>query len=572
MRIRLGTRSSRLARWQSEAVAALLRRHGAECELVAIETRGDDILDRPLAEIGGDGAFTERIERELRDGRIDIAVHSLKDLPIEDPRDLYIGAVLGRQDVRDVLVSRGGRRLDQLPTGAVVGSSSTRRQAQLLSRRPDLVVRPIRGNVETRIRKVETGEFDATLLAAAGVVRLGLADKISQWLDLEAFLPAPGQGAIAVQCRAGDADVRRLLSAIDEPRLRAETDAERAFLRALGGGCSAPVAAYARSAGIRTVMQARVGSLDGSEIVNVHAEGDDALALAQALAGSALAQGAARLIAGSAPPPAASSGPLGGLRVVVTRPIEHSQETCRKLSAAGASPVSIPMICTHPLEDTSRLDAALRCLEEFRWVLVASVTGAELFARRLRDVRPGFAWNDAAPGVAAVGPTTAAALDRAGVPVRLVPSSHSGADAAEEMRGKDPALAGSRVLLPRAREGRDDAAEALRRAGARVEEIPVYRTEPRIPTDDELALLRPGVDAVLFASGSAASAWCRQLQRSPEWASAVRGAVVACIGPAAASAARECGLRVDVEAGTHSAAGLIDALAGYFSNARRVPT
>ncbi|HYW85250.1 MAG TPA: hydroxymethylbilane synthase, partial [Spirochaetia bacterium] len=203
-RIRLGTRSSRLAMWQARKVAALLAGLGVQCDIVQIETRGDDTLDRPLPEIGGDGVFTERIERALRSSEIDIAVHSLKDLPVEDPGELCVGAVLGREEVREVLVSREGRKLSELPRGAMLGSSSTRRQAQLLALRPDLVIRPIRGNVETRIRKVETGEYEATLLAGAGVLRLGLGARVAEWLEISQVLPAPGQGALAVQCRADD--------------------------------------------------------------------------------------------------------------------------------------------------------------------------------------------------------------------------------------------------------------------------------------------------------------------------------------------------------------------------------
>jgi len=573
MTVRLGTRSSRLARWQSETVASLLRERGAECEIVPIETRGDDIPDRPLAEIGGDGAFTERIEAALRESRVDIAVHSLKDLPIEEPRDLCVGAVLGRQEVRDVLVSRRRQRLSELPAGAVVGSSSTRRQAQLLSRRPDLVVRPIRGNVETRIRKVQSGEFDATILAAAGVMRLGLSDAICEWLELDAFLPAPGQGAIAVQCRRGDAAVRRLLQAIDEPDLRMETDAERGFLRALGGGCSAPVASYAQRAGGGFRIRGRVGSLDGSRMVDVQEEGTDPGLLAETLARRALAQGAATLIPGGEGAPPSRSGSLHGLRILVTRPRDQSEELSRNLAAAGAVPILIPMIETRPLDDTGPLDDALRSLESFRWLLVSSATGAEVIGRRLREVRPSFAWGPRAPRVAAVGPATAAALAGAGIPVHLTPSTHSGASAAREIAARDrDGLAGCRVLLPRALEGRQEAAEILGRMGARTEEIPVYRTEPRVPGAGELALLDGGVDAVLFASGSAVAAWCELVTAQPRWAEAAAGAAVACIGPTTASAARERALRVAVEAKIHTAAGLLEALGEHFSRTRGVPT
>jgi hydroxymethylbilane synthase len=572
MKIRLGTRSSRLARWQSESVAELLRGQGIDCELVPIETRGDDIPDRPLPEIGGDGAFTERIERALRESRIDIAVHSLKDLPIEDPGDLCVGAVLGRREVRDVLVSRERQGLLQLRAGAVVGSSSTRRQAQLLALRPDLVVRPIRGNVETRIRKVETGEFDATVLAAAGVVRLGLAEKVAEWLELSDFLPAPGQGAIAVQCRGADAPVRRLLSAIDEPILRSETDAERGFLRALGGGCSAPVGAYALRVGTRMRMWARVGALDGSRVVDVDDEGDPGT-LAGVLAERALREGAADLVSAAARHSTAGSqraaGPLSGLRVLVTRPRDQAEELCRKLAAAGASPLAVAMIATRPLEDTRRLDEALGRLHEYRWLVLASANGADAFAKRLRAVGAPAAWSKGAPAVAAVGPGTAAALASAAIPVDVVSAVHTGSALAAELAARDPrGMSGARVLMPRALEGRDEAAEILRGQGAVVDDIPIYRTEPRAPTDGELSLLDGGVDAVLFASGSAVSSWCERANVDPRLAEAGRNAAVACIGPTTASTARSLGLRVDVEAAIHTSDGLVTALGEYFSHAR----
>lgn len=309
-RIRLGTRSSRLALWQAEKVAALLRGRGVECDIVPIETRGDDIPDRPLPEIGGDGVFTERIERSLRASEVDIAVHSLKDLPVEDPDELCVGAILGREEVRDVLISHREQGLAALPSGAVVGSSSTRREAQLRSLRPDLVIRPIRGNVETRIRKVESGEYDATLLAGAGVLRLGLAGMIAEWMEISDILPAPGQGAIAIQCRTADRATRDILAEIDEPDLRAETDAERGFLRALGGGCSAPVGAFAQIRDSRLRLRGRVSALDGSRSVDVENEGQDLKALVAELAERALREGAAEMIA-SAGRRAAPQPPTG---------------------------------------------------------------------------------------------------------------------------------------------------------------------------------------------------------------------------------------------------------------------
>jgi hydroxymethylbilane synthase len=299
--LRLGTRGSALALWQAEHVAARLRAETTvlRIEIEVLSTRGDLDRDTPLPEIGGKGAFTERLEQALREGSIDLAVHSLKDLPVEPQEGLVLGAILGREDPRDALVARDGRTLAALRPGAVVGTSSTRRTAQLLALRPDLVMKPIRGNVETRIEKVTAGSYDATVLAAAGIARLGLEARISEYLPVEMFLPAPGQAALAVQCRSADDAVRRLLATIDEPVLRAATDAERAFLEWLGGGCAMPVAALAGPDGADgLVLHGFVGAPDGSRAIRLHERGErlHASALGIHLAEEAFREGAAELL------------------------------------------------------------------------------------------------------------------------------------------------------------------------------------------------------------------------------------------------------------------------------------
>jgi hydroxymethylbilane synthase len=305
----LGTRASRLARAQTETVAALLvtYRIGLECEMRVIATTGDrtQASGEPLPEIGGKGLFTAELERALSDGDIDVAVHSLKDLPTEETAGVVIGAVIDRDLVGDCLVARDRLKLDGLPQGAVVGTSSLRRMAQLRLLRPDLDVRSIRGNVETRVAKVFDGEYDAIVIAAAGVARIGVESVVTEWLATETMLPAPGQGALAVQCRADDRAMLDLLGEIDDPKTRAETTAERSFLRALGGGCAAPVAALAKMAGrpsdkvsqgMLVRMEALVAAVDGSEIVRVSGEGEPG-ELGERLAGEALAAGADRILA-----------------------------------------------------------------------------------------------------------------------------------------------------------------------------------------------------------------------------------------------------------------------------------
>jgi hydroxymethylbilane synthase len=273
--LRIGTRGSALARWQADHVAALLRaaHPGLPIEIVVLSTQGDRVIDVPLPQIGGKGVFTQELEAALRDGRIDVAVHSLKDLPTENPQRLVIGAVPPRADARDALVSRGHVSLAQLPQGAVVGTSSLRRIAQLRRLRPDFRLRDVRGNVDTRVRKtLELGEYDAILLACAGLDRLNMQGVIAERLNVAQMLPAPGQAALGIQCR-DDADALALLSPLNDPATEQLVTAERAFLSALGGGCAVPVAAHA-TMGPDGVVQllGRVTAVDATAQVDVSIE------------------------------------------------------------------------------------------------------------------------------------------------------------------------------------------------------------------------------------------------------------------------------------------------------------
>ena len=297
----LGTRASALARAQTESVIALLTAAWPDlaCATKVISTAGDrtQASGEPLPEIGGKGLFTAELERALRDGDIDLAVHSLKDLPTEDSGGVVVGAVSARDDVRDCVVARDHGSLADLPRDAVVGTSSLRRGAQLRALRSDLDVRSIRGNVDTRIEKVRAGAYDAVVLAAAGIHRLGLEEAVTEWLEPDAMLPAPGQGALAIQCRADDDAILALLSEIDHPNARAETTAEREFLRALGAGCAAPVAALAtRTTTPRVRLQGLVAAVDGTRMVRVEGEGEPH-SIGEQLAVEALADGAERILA-----------------------------------------------------------------------------------------------------------------------------------------------------------------------------------------------------------------------------------------------------------------------------------
>jgi hydroxymethylbilane synthase len=297
-RLKFATRPSKLARWQTDWVIQALKNiwPELECDSVVITTLGDQNIKQPLPEIGGKGLFTQELEAALLSGAVDVAVHSLKDLPIEPGFGITIGAIPSRADARDVLISRNGETLEQLPVGARIGTSSLRRAAQLLAIRDDFEIQSLRGNVDTRIRKLQAGQYDAIVLAGAGVVRLGYQDEITQWLSLENMLPAPGQGALAIQCRAGDSQTLSLVSALDDVITQRLVTAERNFLAGLGGGCSLPVAAHAKATGEEIELTGLAVSEDGKIVIRVQAGGTDPVELGARLANQAMELGAGALL------------------------------------------------------------------------------------------------------------------------------------------------------------------------------------------------------------------------------------------------------------------------------------
>ncbi len=298
--LRLGTRDSKLARLQTDRVASLLLSRFPELrfEIVAITTGGDKNLSKPIAELGMRGVFVKELEEALLAGQVDLVVHSLKDLPTDLPDGLTLAAIPERVDPRDVLVSHGRLPFSQLAAGARVATSSRRRSAQLLVLRSDLEFVDIRGNIPTRLRKHDEGHCDAMVLAAAGLLRLGLSDRISEYLDPATSMPAVGQGALAVECRLEDQDTLAIAGAIDDPQLRARITAERAFLDCLGGGCSVPVGALAREEKGLIVLHGCIAALDGSRVFRSTLTGRPAEAqdLGRRLAEQMLADGARPII------------------------------------------------------------------------------------------------------------------------------------------------------------------------------------------------------------------------------------------------------------------------------------
>ncbi len=298
--LRIATRKSPLALWQAEHVADRLRaaHPGLAVELVGMTTRGDKILDSPLAKVGGKGLFVKELEQGMIEGQADIAVHSMKDVPVEFPAGLHLSVILQREDPRDAFVSNRFDGLDALPEGARVGTSSLRRQVQLRERRPDLEILNLRGNVNTRLAKLDSGEYDAILLACAGLIRLGFGERIANYLTPEESLPAIGQGAIGIECREDDTRVNDLIAVLDDADTHCRVSAERAMNARLNGGCQVPIAGFAELGEERLVLRGLVGRPDGSLVLRAEGEADrsEAEELGRRVAEELLAQGAGPIL------------------------------------------------------------------------------------------------------------------------------------------------------------------------------------------------------------------------------------------------------------------------------------
>jgi hydroxymethylbilane synthase len=294
--LRIGSRGSQLALWQAHHISALLRERGHEVELEIIKTTGDKITDVALAKVGTKGMFTKEIEEALAEGRVDLAVHSLKDLPTELPPGFELVAITERVNPRDVFLSVKYESLKALPHAARVGTSSLRRQAQLKVARPDLDIYPLRGNVDTRVRKLEQGEYDGIILAAAGLTRLGKTQHIREYLSEEFMCPAAGQGALGIEIREGDVAIRKQVEFLNDPAARAATMCERALLNKLGGGCQVPIGAFAEMRNGTLHLTGVVARPDGSEVLREQQTGNDPVALGEKVGDTLLRRGATKIL------------------------------------------------------------------------------------------------------------------------------------------------------------------------------------------------------------------------------------------------------------------------------------
>ncbi len=549
-RIRIGSRGSTLALAQAEEVVERLRCLDPEnsVTVVPIVTTGDRDRATSLTVLGGSGVFAKELHEALLAGTIDLAVHSAKDLPTRLPPGLVLVAVLAREDARDVLVTFPPRKLGELPTGARVGTSSRRRQALLQRARPDLVVVDIRGNVDTRLRKLREGIVDALVLGAAGLRRLSQADLVAEYLDPDEFVPAPGQGALAVVARESDGRLE-LFSQLDEPLVHEAVAVERAFLAAFGSGCSVPLGAYATIAGNRLRFRIAVLFPDG-RFVRQYLDWprEEAIERAREL-GLTLANREKSRVSQR------TTDPLRGRRILLVRPAGQEQFLVERLRALGAEVFVHPLIRILPPEDWGPLDAALADLARFDWIVFTSANGVRATLDRLRCLGGGSELLRE-KRLAAIGPATARVLREYGLEPDLVPDEFIAEAVAAQLIARG--VAGSHVLIARAAEAREVLPRRLEEAGARVVVVPAYRTE-LLPLDEGMqAALEAGtIDWIFLTASSTARALAFALGDTKRLSDRIR---IAAIGPVTAETARELGLHVAVVAETYTAEGLIEAV------------
>jgi hydroxymethylbilane synthase len=525
------------ARFAADSLARRYPEH--EFVLAPLTTHGDRHPTMRLSESPREGVFVKELEQALLDGRAELAVHSAKDLPTLATPGLVLAAFLPRVDARDALIARAPATLSELAPGSRIGTGSPRRAAQIAAVRPDLRAVEIRGNVDTRLRRLAEGAVDALILAVAGLERLGRLGEAHQLLPFDIMLPAPGQGALVLQAADGS-EADRLASDIDDAPTRRAVEAERALLRRLGGGCLSAVGAYGLVEGDDLTLEAVVLDTTGRTVIRGRARGRDDAGVVDEVAGRLEAQGAARLLT-------RPGGSLEGLRIMVTRAQGQAAALADALTALGAEAVTCPVIAIEPIAVDP---ASLQNLSRYDWLVLTSANGVDRMRELLRDAGHDF---PAHIKVAAIGPETAAHATEAGMRPALVPPRFIAEELADALAAAT--APGARILLARAAGARDVLPEQLRARGAHVDVLETYRAVPPEGVGPRLAACLPGIDMITFTSSSTVRHFVDAMPGP--LSDQVR---IACIGPITAQTARDLGLRVDIIAQEYTTRGLVDAI------------
>ena len=577
-KVRIGTRGSALAMWQANYLQReLARRAGIESELVVLKTSGDKFAGQAIEALGVVGVFTKELEDALCRGEIDLAIHSLKDVPTEICAACQVAFVFEREDPRDALVSGNGLKLAELPRAARIGTSSLRRASQLRAARPDFEIVEMRGNVDTRLRKLDAGECNAMVLAVAGLTRLGKADRITEILGPDVVLSAVGQGALGLEFLEASRDLFRFVDTLIDRPTELSVTAERTFQARMQGGCRVPLGAWARFEGETLVMDACVLSVDGKLAIRRRrgVAGKVALAEARALglemAEDVIGAGGGELLKEARKTAATiqsveragEAKGLEGKRIVITRAPEQSDELREALEERGAEVVALPMIRFVRPKDTAELDAAIGRARTFDWILFTSQVAVRFYSERSRELGEALhlqpADQSGGTKVAVVGKASAKAARAAGFTVDFMAEAERGEGLAREL---GPALGGKTVLLPHSNLGGEPLARALREAGAHVASVEAYGTvAPERVNEETLGEIRRGeIDAIVFASPSAFRNFAA-LFEADELKEIAGRVEFAAIGPTTRKAIEERGIEVSIEPAEPSSKALAQAIA-----------
>ena len=542
--LRIGTRGSALALWQAEEVKKLLAdtHPDIESELVIIKPEGDVDKHSSLRQIGGRGVFTSALQMRMLNHEIDLAVHSTKDLPSLAPHGIAIAAFPQREDARDALISRHGVGLEELPPNPVIGTSSRRRSAQILQVRPDADIRELRGNIDTRLRKGLSEEFDAVILAAAGLKRMGWDDQITSLLPVDISCPAPGQGALAIETRVDPDPAWDLVRALDNPDFRTAVMVERAFLRGVGGGCSTPIGAHASIEHMHGIATLRfwgmLGSDDGSRLERIYAEWpvDGAMDQAFAAADEMLRVVSPKWTGVDV------ANPLVGRTVLVTGTASHVEAMGAELRDRHAN--------SHELQTLKIETQPVTLPDSYDWLVITS-----------KHAVPAVDWNAVQAPIAVVGEGTAESLTEIGVHADLVAQGPGAEQLASELISLG--IEGKKIVCVVSDIARDVLANRLSAAGADVEVLHGYINTPLTDIETELRERIAGgeMEAVTFASPSSVHAFQGMIGIDLP---ALSGAAMIAIGPTTALAMREAGLPVHAMADHSTVSGLAEKLASYF--------